>query len=105
MSYHLHIELEAKACWLFFVSSLILFKSRKGAKFIQMKFHGTCLDKQTDLNRFLTRELAATTARSKDPFVKFVRLFIQVKNSATSLDRQRSYGADTAPCSRHSVSV
>ena len=47
-----------------------------------MKFHGTCLDKQTDLNRFLTRELAATTARSKDPFVKFVRLFIQVKNSA-----------------------
>ena len=24
---------------------------RKGAKFIQMKFHGTCLDEETDFNR------------------------------------------------------
>ena len=101
------------------------------AEFIQMKYHGTCIVKETDSYRFhlsswtsLTiclkivlipeREQIHSNEISWDLFSqgnfsrvannllpelvnvyqdKFVRLFVQVENSATSLDRHRSYGA------------
>ena len=76
----------------------------RGSKFIQMKFHGTCLVKQTDFYRPHCFVLDFSSIREIYQH-KFVRLFVQVKISATSLDRQRSYDANIAPCSRHSVSV
>ena len=45
----------------FFVSVLVLFESQKGAKFIQRKFHGTCLVKQTDLYRPHWCEMASVS--------------------------------------------
>ena len=68
------------------------FDPGKGAEFIQMKFHGTCLVKQTDFYRPHCFVLDFSSIREiyQD---KFVRLFVQVENSATSLDRHRSYSA------------
>ena len=52
MSHRLHIEHSVGQGLLAFLSqSWHCLNPREGAKFIQMKFHGTCLDEETDFNR------------------------------------------------------
>ena len=52
MSHRLHIEHSVGQGLLAFLSqSWHCLYPREGAKFIQIKFHGTCLDEETDFNR------------------------------------------------------
>ena len=56
MSHRLHIEHSVGQGLLAFLSqSWHCLNPREGAKFIQMKFHGTCLVKQTDKDKVCTK--------------------------------------------------
>ena len=75
MSHRLHIEHPYGQGLLAFLSqSWYCLDPRKGAKFIQMKFHGTCLVKQTDFYRSIATTVVSPTfgdkVESKDPFVE-----------------------------------
>ena len=90
----------------FFVPVLALFESQRGSKIYSNKISWNLLKRGNWLQQVLSNMgNSQVPPLEQGSFCQFVRLFIQVKISATSLDRQRGCDANTAPCYRHSVSV
>ena len=89
----------------FFVPVLALFESQRGSKIHSNEISWGLFSQTNWQRQGVHKDIWHAQSLVWIQSDKFMRLFIQVKISATSLDRKRSCDANTAPCYRHSVSV